>query len=129
MDNAHPYGKRKKPKSKNKSVSQKQEKVIAERVGGRVQPGSGSPRNPLKKGDVSTPFMLLEAKWTRKKTYKLSIEELAKIQRESRGVGKIPIFVVGFDEDVGVSVDKQYCVIPFRYFEELLDVIESSGNK
>jgi len=62
-------------------ASREQEKAVAKRLGGKVQPGSGS--QWMRKGDVSTPDFLVECKVTEKQSYRLTRAVLDKIEQEA----------------------------------------------
>lgn len=63
------------------SPSQAQEKRVARRLGGKVQPASGA--GWMRKGDVSTSEFLIECKTTAARSYRLDIDTIQKIDREA----------------------------------------------
>lgn len=76
----------------NRAKSQKQEKMTAQRFGGRVQPGSGSRAHS--KGDVKTSKLLIECKTTEKDAFRLTEGLLAKIEREAIMEGKTGVMCI-----------------------------------
>lgn len=59
--------------SRELKASQRQERRVATRFGGRTTPGSG---NGIRKNDVRTPDTSFEMKWTGKKQYTLKAADL-----------------------------------------------------
>ena len=80
-----------------RKTSQKQEKRLAKKLGGRVQPGSGSLLSF--KGDVITDDFLIEAKFTDKEDYRLQLAIWHKITKEAHSKDKIPLMEVCLDQD------------------------------
>ena len=76
----------------NKDSSKKQEKRIAEDLGGRVQPASGS-RWGYKR-DVSTPEYLIEAKISDAKSVSVIEKDLRFLKQQAYQQGKVPVYVV-----------------------------------
>jgi hypothetical protein len=68
----------------------KQEDRTARDFGGRRQPGSGSRWS--NKGDVRTPTLLIENKWTGSKSITLKALDLEKICDEAVAEGRTPAF-------------------------------------
>lgn len=76
--------------------SNKQEKRVAEELGGNTVIGSGSLWGA--KGDVRTEDYLIECKTTEKKTYSLSTSTWFKIQKEAVNDGlRIPVMCIDLD--------------------------------
>jgi hypothetical protein len=95
-----------------KKLSKKQERRIAEDVGGRTQPGSGC--SPRAKGDVRKLGELrIEAKYTKARSYSLHLDDLRKILSEC-GEGEIATLVVDFlDPQSGRTTDS-WAVVPYE---------------
>lgn len=72
--------------------SRKQERGTAKRFGGRVNPGSGA--GWARKGDVVTPGLLIENKWTGKMQVTLKSLDLEKITEEATAEGRIPALAI-----------------------------------
>lgn len=76
------------PKSRRKK-SEKQEKTLAKRLGGKTQAGSGNQWHS--KGDVETKDYLLECKYTKYKSFKVSVDLWEEINDKAFTMGgKIP---------------------------------------
>lgn len=101
----------------NRKRSQRQERRLAEKVGGKVTPASGALWH--QKGDVRSEHFLIEAKTTRNKQYTLKYEDLQKISHEAAISGKTPVFAITFE-----GVSKDFAVIPFDF----IDCISLDGN-
>jgi len=76
------------------SRSERQEKGIAKRLGGRQQPRSGA--GPWRKHDVDQGDFLIEAKWTATGSYRLTIQEWELLRRRARLEGKLPMYHIEF---------------------------------
>lgn len=108
------------PSKKDRRLSRKQEHRIAEDIGGRRQPGSGSQDHA--KGDVRKKGAFrIEAKYTRAKQFTLKREELDKISGEC-GHGEKPAFQVDFLNNVTGRVEDSWVVIPYEDWKENLNV-------
>lgn len=86
-------------------ISRRQERRIADGVGGKVQPGSGS--IPGKKGDVVRPGDLrIEGKFTYASQYTLRLDTMHKIASEAEG-SEVPAVVVHFvDKSSGRTLEE-----------------------
>lgn len=76
-------------KSEGQKNSQKHEKRLAKRVNGSVNAGSGAFWS--RKGDVRSDKVLIEHKWTGKKSFTLKSDVLEKIVGEAILEGRMPI--------------------------------------
>ncbi len=100
------------PISKQKR-SQRQERDIAERVGGRVTPGSGS--GWVTKNDVKNSRFSIEAKTTDKKSYSLKLDDLLKAERQAwQDSGRESAFVVQ------MAGGRQWLIVSLENGQELL---------
>ena len=98
-------------KRKNlKKVSQKQESRSAKVLGTITTPGSGN--KWYAKGDSGSSEILVENKFTYKKSYSLKLKELKKLEKQA-GV-KMPVFEVQFKPG-----DETYIVLKRIDFLEL----------
>jgi hypothetical protein len=88
-------------KSEGQKQSQKHEKRLAKLVGGSTTAGSGAFWS--RKGDVRSDDLLIEHKWTGKKTKTIKAEELEKITTEAIIDGRTPVF--------GISLNNKNYVI------------------
>lgn len=68
-------------KTRGQTESQKQERRIAEKYQGQVSAASGAGWS--RKGDVRAEDLLIEAKWTEKKSFSLTKDVLDKIENEA----------------------------------------------
>ena len=74
--------------------SQRQERRLANKLGGTVNSGSGN--GWVRKGDVRTEDELLELKTTDAKSYSRKDAELEKLTNQALVDGRMPIFMVQF---------------------------------
>lgn len=101
----------KRPKSK------KQEDRVAKKLGGKRQKASGA--LPFHKGDVKTVELLIEAKRTDNASMSIKREWLEKITMEAAVSSKTPAVSIEF-EGTHPLVDKDWIMVPSRFFQELL---------
>lgn len=93
-------------------ASQRQEKRVAMRTSGKVQPGSGS--GYMRKGDVRSFLQLIECKTTTKQSYSLKRAVLDKIEKEA--------LLDGRDFVLALEIDgREYAVMAFDYFQTLTE--------
>lgn len=113
--------KKERPLGAKKSSDQpwnKQEKRLAEASGGRTTIGSG---NKDDKGDVHFgQDLLIEAKFTSLKSFRLDQKLLEKISREAEGKLKVPALAVEF-EGMPLGTERDWIMVPKSY---LLDKTE-----
>lgn len=110
-------------KSYSQRKSQQQERRVAEELGGRTQPGSGS--GDFAKGDVRVKGEIrAECKTTSAASYSLKLADLVKIHREA-ALGKLemPVMSVQFQGPVGTS--HRYAVIDWEWFKQLVEIERS----
>jgi hypothetical protein len=97
-------------KSEGQKQSQKHEKRLAKAVGGQTTAASGAFWS--RKGDVRSPTLLIEHKWTGKKTKTISSAELKKITNEAIMDGRLPIFGIHLDgEDYVILLETDFLEI------------------
>jgi hypothetical protein len=113
------YSDRKQKKSK------KQEKRLADKLGGKRQKGSGS--QPYSKGDVRCTDLLAEAKRTDKKSISIKVQYLEKIVKEATSYDCIPAVAIAF-EDTPLLVPKDWVLVPAEFLRELLDFYREQGG-
>lgn len=82
-------------KSEGQKQSQKHEKRLAGIVNGKTTAASGAFWS--RKGDVRSAELLIEHKWTGKKTKTISSAELKKITTEAIMDGRLPVFGIHLD--------------------------------
>jgi hypothetical protein len=80
-----------------RKASQKQEKTLAKKLGGKVTPGSGA--FGFHKGDVTSDKYLVEAKYTDTTNYRLTLRTWNKIKNEAYSVDKIPVMEIVLDQN------------------------------
>jgi hypothetical protein len=99
-------------------LSQKQELDLAQSVGGRVQPGSGS--KPGAKGDIRVKGVVRgEAKYTKAGSYRLELADLQKIRSECT-LGERMAFLVRFVDDDNRTKD-EFALISRSDWEEWVE--------
>lgn len=97
-------------KSEGQKQSQKHEKRLAKVVGGNPTAASGAFWS--NKGDVRAPGLLIEHKWTGKKSKTISSVELKKITMEAFMDGRLPIFGFHLDgEDYVILGESEFLEI------------------
>ena len=102
-------------KSEGQKQSQKHEKRLAKLVGGSTTAGSGVFWS--RKGDVRSDDLLIEHKWTGKKTKTIKAEELEKITTEAIIDGRTPVF--------GISLNnKNYVILVEDDFIEMREKLK-----
>jgi hypothetical protein len=99
-------------KSEGLKQSQKHERRIAKAIGGQVNAASGAFWS--RKGDVRSTDLLVEHKWTGKKSKTIQSEELKKITNEAILDGRTPVF--------GIHLDGEDYVIMLE--TDLLEILE-----
>lgn len=112
-------------------ISRRQEKAVAEDLGGRRQAASGA--LPGYKGDVRREDlrfpMLVECKRTGKASISVKLEHLVKISKEAAGYGAHPAFVFEFDSGVtvpgqmGWPVPRRWVAVPISTMRGMLEAI------
>lgn len=102
-------------KSEGQKQSQKHEKRIAKVIGGTTTAASGAFWS--RKGDVRSDGLLVEHKWTGKKTKTISAAELEKITLEAVMDGRLPVFGIHLNGE-------DYVILLETDFMELWNKIE-----
>lgn len=105
-----------KPKRK-RHISKIQDKDVMERLGGRVQPASGSLIGNKGDGRVYGRFRV-ETKYTTKASYRLTTAELFKIAGETNDL-EVPVLVLDFKDGDSARTIGRFAVVPFTYFEKV----------
>lgn len=94
-------------KSEGQKQSQKHEKRIAKAIGGQTTAASGAFWS--RKGDVRSSGLLVEHKWTGKKSKTIQSVELKKITNEAIMDGRLPIFGIHLDgEDYVILLETDF---------------------
>lgn len=114
-------------KHDHRKESDKHEKRMAKRLGGKTQRGSGAVRH--RRGDVKTVEMLVECKRTDREGISIKRSWVEKITMEATNTGKIPAIALEFgDNKPGVHrsgprfpIDKDWMAVPTSFFNELLE--------
>ena len=108
-------------KSEGQKQSQKHEKRIAKTIGGSTTAASGAFWS--RKGDVRNNELLVEHKWTGKKSKTIQSAELKKITNEAIMDGRTPIFGIHLDgEDYVILLETDL----FELWNKLNELSESS---
>jgi hypothetical protein len=112
--------------------SRKEEKRIASRLGGRVQPGSGNRAwsksdGTTAGGDLTTKDLHLEHKRAEPRTQTISIkrEWLRKVTEGASRRMRIPAMGLTFEDAQGHA--KDWVVLPLEFVERLLKMLEADG--
>ena len=94
-------------KSEGQKQSQKHEKRIAKAIGGQVNAASGAFWS--RKGDVRSQDLLVEHKWTGKKSKTITAAELEKITNEAIMDGRTPVFGIHLNgEDYVILLETDF---------------------
>ncbi len=94
-------------KSEGQKQSQKHEKRIAKAIGGQTTAASGAFWS--RKGDIRSTGLLVEHKWTGKKSKTISSAELKKITNEALMDGRLPVFGIHMDgEDYVILLETDF---------------------
>lgn len=94
-------------RSEGQKQSQAHEKRIAKAIGGSTTAASGAFWS--RKGDVRNEDLLIEHKWTGKKTKTISSVELKKITVEAIMDGRLPVFGIHLDgEDYVILLETDF---------------------
>lgn len=103
-------------KTEGQKQSQKHEKRLAKRVGGSVNAASGAFWS--RKGDVRSPEVLIEHKWTGKKSFTLKSDVLEKIVGEAILEGRMPI--------LGIHLNGKNYTLTLE--DDLLELLDGTGE-
>lgn len=85
-------------------ISRKQEKQTSRDLGGRVQPGSGSVRNPYFKEDTNSEHVLCQCKATDKGSFILKRSEFDTTEEHALRQSKMPAWRITFQDQTDVAV-------------------------
>lgn len=101
-----------------RAFSEKQEKIIAKELGGKVTPNSGGLRTVSSwKGDINTDTEKLECKITNSNKYTLKFSDLSKIRSYAIKYNRDPVFLFEFAS--GEYKDKYVCLFESNSCEPL----------
>jgi hypothetical protein len=104
-------------KSEGQKQSQKHEKRLAKKVGGSKTAASGAFWS--RKGDVRSHDLLIEHKWTGKKSFSIKAAEVEKIVTEAIIDSRMPVF--------GISLnDKNYVLLTEDDFLEMREKLQDA---
>lgn len=84
-------------RTEGQKQSQKHEKRLAKAIGGKKTAASGAFWS--RKGDVRSADLLIEHKWTGKKSFTLKAEVLEKIVKEAILDGRLPVFGLSLNNE------------------------------
>ena len=102
-------------KSEGQKQSQKHEARLAKKVGGSKTAASGAFWS--RKGDVRSPDLLIEHKWTGKKSFSIKAVEVEKIVTEAIIDSRMPVF--------GISLNnKNYVLLTEDDFLEMREKLQ-----
>jgi aromatic ring-cleaving dioxygenase len=97
-----------------KALSERQEAQVAKRLGGKVQPGSGS-RTHYKSDVRVVGSRRVECKYTRAKSYRVTLEDLEKVVSECT-TGEKPMFVIRFLDENNKTIT-EWAMMPIEAVE------------
>ena len=104
-------------KSEGQKQSLKHEKRLAKAIGGSRNAASGAFWS--RKGDVRSDDLLIEYKWTGKKSFSLKSDVLKKIVREAILDGRVPVLGVHLDgENYVILLEDDYLEMRDRLKDE-----------
>ena len=98
-----------------KKKANKAEKIMAKKLGGIPQPLSGAISGY--KGDIKTKKHLFDLKQTEAKSFRVTLKDLDKIEKEANGLGKIPILLVDFEK----YKNRKFVVLNLNDWEDLIN--------
>ncbi len=107
-------------KTGKRKESKRQERRVAEKLGGKVQPGSGSDLRA--KGDVELGegSFLLEAKRSKYASLRIEAGWLTKISAEAFASGRKPGLAIELDVGNDPLTEKDWVLIPASVFRDML---------
>ncbi len=110
----------------NKQFSNKQEKQVAKKVGGKKQPNSGA--TAFQKGDVRNDLFLIECKTatTEKESFSIKKEWLQKIKEEAFAL-RCPFSALAFNFG-GLSNNENFYIIDEKLFNQFQQYLEDDLN-
>ncbi len=117
-----PLGLEKRQAKERIKHSQKREKQTAEELGGRTTRRSGA---GLVKGDVIAGFRMIEDKFTRSGSYRLTPEVLDKARYQAKLQGLTPIIKVGLE--AGPKQSLELAIMDWSTFLELVQRSEDGS--
>lgn len=105
--------------SSTRQISDKQERLVADRLKLKTVSGSGS--SPFEKGDVKGEKVLIECKTKMKesKSFTIQREWLDKLKIQARGMGK-PTYALAFS----FGDDENYYILTEQHMKEYLDLLQ-----
>ena len=110
----------------------RQEKALANRLGGKRQPGSGCGKRDDRKGDVAVDAkaapiargdleqFLVESKTAFAASRRVTLAELQKIETQAGAIGKLPFLVLEFRPNGRERPGPDYGVVPMWVLKKLL---------
>lgn len=106
--------------SRKKRLSVKQETRVAEVLKTTLTPGSGSSNWQSKKADSKNSRILVENKYTEKKSFSLKESELAKVRAQAYIQDLEPVFQVSF-----LNTNTEVVMITLDFFAYLMELYEN----
>lgn len=112
-------------KNSTRYYSSQQEKDIAKKVAGRVQPNSGA--TLFHKGDIKSNTWLFEAKtcMSEKQSFSIKKEWLDKLKAESFAMNK-EFYALIFN--FGIKNEQNYYILNEKVFKQILSLLEELEN-
>ena len=116
----------------NAGKAKKHENRLASRLGGKRYAGSGNRRwskwvgsSDTDKGDIATPEMHFEHKFTRDASISLKLEWLDKVKEGARKFHKDPGMIITFEDSHG-KPKEEWAILPLTVFEQLIRKVRDS---
>lgn len=95
------------------------EKKLAKRLGAKLTPASGA--LSFEKSDMTLSDFRIESKATMKNSYRISLEDLLKVNQEALEKGGYPVFVIQFVAPSGdIRAGGSWAVVPEYVWKEML---------
>lgn len=120
-------------KKRKRKPHRAHERSLPQRFGGRLTPASGAMPGVGNKGDLQTAQFVVEAKCTEARSFRLSYDVLAKVEKEASQAGKWPLLALKFEfGDAHFFEKREWVVIPqevWEYVAKRLGFVGASGRQ
>ena len=100
----------------------RQERRVAEGLGGHRQTGSGSRRGHKGDGRVEGSYRI-ENKMTRAESFRVTLNDLQKIRSECEGL-EVPVFEVEFRDRHTLRPKEKWALVPWEIWEKLANAAD-----
>lgn len=124
-------GRAKRDRRESGKMSRRQERRVADALGGRRVPGSGSGlaatggfgaigRKAGRKGDVEAGPLLVEAKATRRASLSVRFAWVEKIAAEAAAAGRVPALALTFEGRGGGATPRDLVAVPAEWLRAVM---------